>query len=451
MGRVSLYYFVVLLTFLYITYKNRESSLKVFIILCFYSGLASFYGKAIENPYKIIVVILSIYFLLKRNSLSGLTRRERLFFLTFILFSISFLYSAIINGDYFNLVFSQYGKYVTPVCLFFVFNRVLLKNPGTFINLKDLFFSLLTIQILLSVVKIPTIGLQETIVGSIAYLGGGQATMVPVLGFILVWLHKQGNINRKDWIYIALLLFIGFASLKRAIWFIMPFIIFLFLYYVPKKLKVSHLIYFLPLIPLVFYAGVRLSPTLNKEGKLWGTYDLQYALDYVQKYTFGKTSKISDIQLGTGRGGATFLLWKKLFNSEPFSSNDYWGTGLREVYTTDYDQFNDDKYGVNSKGSVTGVFQSYISSGYVGVIVTILLIISVLGLIKEPRIRITLALLVFWDYLFYSGLILRSQVLFILLFYIIIYSNLQFDQNLYRKYLIRKPDDKNRNLQPLPA
>jgi len=451
MGRVSLYYFVVLLTFLYITYKNRESSLKVFIILCFYSGLASFYGKAIENPYKIIVVILSIYFLLKRNSLSGLTRRERLFFLTFILFSISFLYSAIINGDYFNLVFSQYGKYVTPVCLFFVFNRVLLKNPGTFINLKDLFFSLLTIQILLSVAKIPTIGLQETIVGSIAYLGGGQATMVPVLGFILVWLHKQGDINRKDWIYIFLLLFIGFASLKRAIWFIMPVIIFLFLYYIPRKLKVSQLIYFLPLIPLVFYVGVRLSPTLNKEGKLWGTFDLQYSWDYVQKYNFGKTSKTSDIQLGTGRGGATLLLWKKLFNSEPFSGNDYWGTGLREVYTTDYEQFNDDKYGVNSKGSVTGVFQSYISSGFVGVMVTILLIISVLGLIKEPRIRITLALLMFWDYLFYSGLILRTQSLFILLFFIILYSNQQFEQRIYRKYSNLKSNAKNRGLQAQPA
>jgi hypothetical protein len=36
------------------------------------------------------------------------------------------------------------------------------------------------------------------------------------------------------------------------------------------------------------------------------------------------------------------------------------------------------------------------------------------------------ALLLFWDYFFYSGLILRSQALFILLFFIILYSNYQF-------------------------
>jgi len=40
----------------------------------------------------------------------------------------------------FKLVFSQYGKYVTPVCLFFIFNQMQIKNPGAFVNLKDLFF-----------------------------------------------------------------------------------------------------------------------------------------------------------------------------------------------------------------------------------------------------------------------------------------------------------------------
>jgi hypothetical protein len=441
MAGVSVYWFIVLLTFIYILFKNKSSSIKVLIILCFFSGLASYYGKSIENPYKILVVLLSLYILQKNNGLSGLNKRESFLLFVFILFSISFLYSALINGDYFNLIFSQYGKYTTPICFFFVFNRIIIKSPIAFLNLRDLFFSLLTIQILLSAVKILMLGLDETTVGSIAYIGGGQATMVPVLGFILVWLHKQGNINRKDWRYIFLLLFIGFASLKRAIWFIMPSIIFLFMYYVPRKLKVRNFIYALLLVPLVFYIGVRLSPTLNREGKLGGTFDLKYVMNYGQKYNFGKTSETSNIQLGSGRGGATLLLWNKLFNSQPLSGNDYWGSGLQEVYTTDYDQFNDEKYGVNSKGAVTGVFQSYITSGFVGVMVTILLIFSFLGLIKEPRIRISIALLIFWDYFFYSALILRTPALFILFFYIILYTNLQYEQRLYEKYQTRKMDD----------
>jgi hypothetical protein len=174
-------------------------------------------------------------------------------------------------------------------------------------------------------------------------------------------------------------------------------------------------------------------------------------LDYTQKYSFGKTSETSNFQLGAGRGGATLLLWGKLINSQPFTFNDFWGFGLREIYTTDYDQFDNEKFGVNGKGSVTGIFQSYIFSGYIGVFLTILFIISILGLIKEPRIRITIALLMFWDYLFYSGLILRSQALFIMLFFIIIYSNFQFEQKLYQKYSNIKLDYKNKNLQFHPV
>jgi len=441
MNKESIYWLIVLLTFIYVLFKNKNSSIKVLIILCFYSGLASYYGKGIENPYKVVVVLLSIYILLKNNALSGLNKRESYLLFAFIFFSISFLYSAIINEDYFTLVFSQYGKYVTPICLFFIFNRILIKSPDKFFNLKDLFFSILTIQILLSAVKIITHGLQESPVGSVAYIGGGPAAMLPVMGFILVWIEKRGNILRKDWRYILMLLFIGFTSIKRVIWFIMPVFILLFMYYVPGKLKVRHLKYILPVLPLVFYAGVRLSPTLNKEGKLGGTFDLKYVLEYVQKYNFGRSTETSDVKLGSGRGGASLLLFGKLFNNQPLSSNDYWGYGLQEVYTTDYEQFNDEKYGVNSKGAVTGVFQSYIASGFVGVLVTILLILSISSLVIEPRIRITISLLLFFDYLLYSGLILRSQSLFILLLFIIIYSNQQFRSKMPQILPIEKSND----------
>jgi hypothetical protein len=451
MGRVSLYYFIVLLTFLYIVFKNKESSFKLLIILCFYSGLASFPGKSIENPYKILLVILSLYLLVKRDALSSLTRKERFLLFSFLLFTVSFLYSAFLNEDYFNLIFSQYGKYVTPICFFFILRRQITKRPETILSLGNLFYNLLTIQIILSVAKIPTIGLQETVVGSVSFLGGGIATLLPVLGFILVWMSRQGEIKRRDWRYIILLIFIAFASVKRAIWFVMPLTIIIFTYYIPRKLKVNHILVVLPLIPLIFYAGVRLNPTLNKEGKVGGSFDLQYVLDYTQKYSFGKSSENSSIQLGTGRGGATLLLITKLFNDQQLTTADYWGTGLKGIYTTDYDQFEDKKYGINSKGSATGIFQTYIASGYIGVFLSILLIVAICTLIKEPRIKHAIFLLMFWDYFLYSGLILRTQSLFILLFFIIVYTNLQYDQKLYQKYIRLATNDKIRNLQPGPA
>ena len=193
------------------------------------------------------------------------------------------------------------------------------------------------------------------------------------------------------------------------------------------------MVYIAFLLSFIFYIGVRLNPTLNKEGRIGGSFDLKYVKQYVEIYNFGKKGYADEIQLGSGRGGATLLLWNKLFDANTFSFNDYLGFGLKTVYTTDYEQFDEEKFGVNSKGSITGVFQSYISTGYIGVLLSILLIYSIAALIREPRIRITILLLIYYDYFFYSGLILRTQGFLILLFFIILYSNKQFQPGYFRK------------------
>ena len=83
--------------------------------------------------------------------------------------------------------------------------------------------------------------------------------------FLIDSLKKDGLLKRIDWLLVIGLLFIGFESNKRAIWFIMPVIIALMVLYVPR-IKVSTKIIFLSIVavPLVFYLGVRLTPTLNK-------------------------------------------------------------------------------------------------------------------------------------------------------------------------------------------
>lgn len=421
------------MTLFFIVSNNYKNIIKVLVILLFYTGLAAFLGKSIENPYKIVLVLTSIFVVVKNSGLYQRSRKEDLLLIVFLLFSFSFLFSCYVNGDYFTLTFSQYGKYITPVCLYFVLNHLTRKYPDLTDKYIFLFFSLLTIQIILSFVKIFSIGIQESTVGSIAYIGGGQAAILPVMGFILVWVYKKGILEKKDWLYIFSLLFIGFASMKRAIWFIMPVFILLFMYYVPGKVKSKQWLYISILVPFIFYLGIRFSPTLNKEGKIGGSFNFQYVKDYAQEYNFGKKSESSEIKSGEGRGGATLLLFEKLFQNESLTFNDYLGYGLQEMYTTDYGTFDEEKFGVNSKGAATGIFQTYITSGYIGILFTILFLISIIMLIKEPRIRITIGLFMFYDYLFYSGLILRTQALFVLLFFIIIYANRQFEENFSKK------------------
>jgi hypothetical protein len=435
MGNYTLYYTFVFIAIFIALYKNRNSLLRVVIILCFSSGLVAYPGKLVENPYKIILVLCSVYLTIQERGFSKLRREEEYLLIIFGVFSLSFFYSAISNDDYFNLIMSQYGKLVTPICIFLILNRLVIKNHLEFIYLKRLFFTLLTIQIVLSIAKVLLLGLQESFVGSIAFIGGGPATIIPILGFILLWLHRQGTFKTKDWLYLIALMFIPFTSIKRAIWFIMPTFLALFFYYVPRKLKTNYVFFVLFLVFVIFYLGVRLNPTLNKEGKIGGKFDLQYVLTFTQNYSFGDSSKISGSSPGSGRGGATILLIQKLFDNEELSGKDFWGYGLQEFYTTDYEGFDDEKFRINSKGAATGIFQTYISSGYIGVILTICLLVSICFLVKEPRIRNSIAILLFWDYLFYSGLILKTQSLFVLLFFIIVYSNIQFDQKLYKRYL----------------
>jgi hypothetical protein len=429
-----LYYIFVFVSFIYLFWKYKNSVLSLLIILCFYSGLANYYGKIIENPYKILLAVLSAYFLFRYKVLSGLKNNEKIFFIVFLLFSISFIFSGYINNDSFNMIFSQYGKYLPPVCIYFILSYSVKNYPEDLPYYIRLFFTLLVVQIILSFFKWGLIGIREWCVGSIAFAGGGVATPLPVLGFMLLWLDKRGQLTKKDWIFVVLLLMIAVVSLKRAIWFIMPFFVFMFLYYVPKKVNFKKLIYYIPIIPIIFYLGIRVNPTLNKEGKVWGSFDTEFAYNYVMQYSFGKTKTNQEGKAGYGRGGASLFIWDKFKNNQSLTIHDYLGYGLTPMYATDYAEFQTYNFGISDKGSATGVVQSYVTSGYIGILISIILVISIVSLIINPRIRFTMLLFILYDYLFYSGLVLRMSALLVLLFFIIIYSNYISNEELLEKY-----------------
>ena len=263
-------------------------------------------------------------------------------------------------------------------------------------------------------------GTHEEIVGSISCNGGSSATILPLLGFILVWYRQNGIMKRKDWIYILLLLFIGFVSMKRAVWIITPLFIFLFAIYVQgKRLKLKYFLTALPLLPFIFYFGVRLNPSLNKENKIWGTFDLNYSYNYAMNYTFGSTN---ENEMGHGRGGATLLVFNKIMST---NQKSLFGNGLSEMYATDYETFEASYTDINSKGAASGFYQTFFTMGLSGTVTFILFFfISTLS-IRNARTRFVFILLIFWDYFFYSNSLIRTPSTGFLLAYLIIYSNYQ--------------------------
>jgi hypothetical protein len=176
---------------------------------------------------------------------------------------------------------------------------------------------------------------------------------------------------------------------------------------------------------LIFYFGIRINPTLNKEQKVWGSFDFRYALDYAKEYTFGNEKTYSEKNTGKGRGGSTVLLYGKLMAGE-LSKEDWLGYGLGLMYVDapKDDTYFIEKFNINSIGSASGFTQSYVVSGFVGVLATLLFVLSFFFQIKNKRIRYVLLGIFCWEYFFYTGSILREPSLSFLMIYIILYSNL---------------------------
>ena len=415
--QLNVYYFLSFISFLYLLYKFRKSKIIWYIILLFYSGLFGFIGKDVQNIYRIVITALAAYGIIKYNLFKNSKPWVNI---SFFLFSITFIISSFLNDDYFNIIFSQYSRYFILFAVYLFISRNREKEFFRYILTKVL-FELLLVQIILSVFKFFIMGLTESVVGSVSSQGGAMATALPILGFMFLWIKRNGQLNRRDWIFIVGLMFIGFVSLKRAIWFVIPFIIALFMIYVPGR-KISPRLILLAIIavPLVFYLGVRLNPSLNREKRIGGSFDLNYALNYAERYNYGENSSDKT----SGRGNAAIYIVDKI-TSNTITEKEWFGYGLRFMYAADYQEYADMGLSITSKGSATGVYQTMVSNGFLGIIFTLFFALSMLLQTKNRRIRIVLIGFFLWEYIFYTGIVLREPSLSFLLVYLILFSPLK--------------------------
>lgn len=414
---VKFYYLIVLVALIFLLIKYRKNRFSILIILIFFNGLVAFYGKNLQNAYRILLLLLTIYWLFRTDPFRHTNYSNII--ISFIFFSLTFLYTSFYNQDYFFIIFSQYSRYFILFSLFFVLNKYC-QNKSFRDWLEKLIYDLLLIQIILSVAKIILIGLKESIVGSVGSQGGALATSLPMMGFLFIWIRKKGKLDRDDWIFTLGLAFIGFMSLKRAIWFIMPVLISMLMFYVPKR-KIPTKAVFLSIIivPLFFYFGVRLNPFLNKEGEIWGSFDPGYAVNFAKVYSFGDKDQA---EKGSGRGGAALLLFDNFFKFD-FNQKDLTGYGLRFIYATDYEAFEEMNLGVSNLGSATGAFQTKVSNGYLGIVALVWFVVSILLKIKNRRLKYVVFVFLFWEYFFYTGIIIRELSLSFLLIYVVLFSD----------------------------
>ena len=415
------------LAFLLIKYKNN--SLYIFLILSLFYGLFYAIDKNIENIYKVFLTLFSVYLGIKYKILSNSVIKLPQLYTAFFIFSLSFFVSSIVNKDAASLILSQYfSKYFLTFITFLLFAKIFLVQPDKFKDLLKLFYDILIIQIILSIIKFTMFGLTEIIVGSLSSGGGALATTFPVFALIIYYFYKNGTFVLKDWLIIAGIFFIGFSSNKRALWFIMPVMIFLLLQYLPKLKRLSKLLILSPLILLIVYLGLRLTPTLNPDNQIWGTFNPDYAIEYAKDYSLGNDG-LDDETISYGRVSSTFLLINRFKNGN-LSYKDLIGYGQEIIRYTSYDEFSKYNTGLASKMATNGFYKSYLTTGLVGIITLLIWYYLMVSYIKNKRFKNILILYLIWEYFFYHGTPMDTPVAMILLTFIIWISRYYYEYNL---------------------
>lgn len=424
--QLILLYSVELATLIYLWRKYGTNRLYILLILLFYPAVFAFMGTRVNDGYKILVLAIALWITVERGAIRFVDRGDGLITASFLLFTFFYAISAIYSKDSPEIILSQYSRYLIAFCLWFLVRQELYAGPDEDSSLRQFAYDVILMQIVITIGKFVIFGGRqiESIVGSLSHIGGAAGTTIPVLGFVALWLYREGTLKKKDWAFVAGLLLIGLLAGKRAVWFVLPIEIAAFMIYVPGIEIKRALVTSLVVAPLVFYLGARLIPTLNPDNKVWGSFDIEYTLKYAVNYQFGNKDGEAVAQ---GRGGAARLVMAK-YASGQLNRQDWFGRGMAAMYATSYKEFNELDTGINMKGSASGVFQSYITTGLLGVVATVLLALSFLFRIRMRRLRWVITCIMAWEYFLYTGSVMRTPAFMFLIIYFIHYSNYVFER-----------------------
>lgn len=427
------YYTVSTLLMILMLWRYRQSLFASLIVLMAFNGVFAFWIPRGTQLLNIVMVLLSTY-LVVHNKVWKYFVYIKYLIVAFSVYSVYFvLTNTLVHTNDLLLIFSQYSRYYVPFVCLLLF--VYYTNIGYIHYYNHLWGTLLLIQILMSVYKYLLFGGHhwEGMVGTFgdAY-GGGIGTGFPLVALCWVAVNSNMDIRKcKSWLFIAGLLFLGIATGKRAVILLFPILFMVLSVYVCKKKYSNRVWVVIAAAPLLFYFGVRLTPTFNPENKVWGTFDLEYMLNYTENYAMGEVEDGAEREHYTGRVGSALTFWKIFKDIDNYTPKTLFGEGLQRAYYTSpgdrdaYNQFGKD-YGLNHRGDITGVLMTYIAIGMVGVILLVVYCWFLFKIIRYLRLQFVLYFLVMFDFIFYNFTIIRNPFVCTLMMFVIVYSLVQY-------------------------
>lgn len=413
--QLLLYYFILFAIYVFFLRGLKPTYLTATMFLMMNQGFfESLLGRPGIVGVKIGLVIL-ITILLFRMKPIKMSNREKIALWGFIVFSILFYLGYILNGVSIVWASYQYYKYAFPIAMYFII-KGLDFDDNQIDYYTNLLFKLMIFQVVFSIVKIFVFGFRENITGSIANTGGGIGIGYAVMGTITYWVVKKGDLKAKDWRFVFMLLIIPAASSKRAIWFLFPIIIVLLMWDEISKNLIRNALTILLVAPLLIYVGFRLNPTLNPEKKLWGSFDLQYAVDYALSYS-GVSEEKLESDYAQGRWGSSVAIVSETI-ADPFSKEA--SLGFARSRSGKFSEvFRPEDYGLLHGTMVSQIGIMIIQMGWPATLLIILVFLLLIYSIPDKRIAHIIAFYVLWDSILYSGSMINAPVQSVLLIYCI--------------------------------
>lgn len=410
-NQLFLYYFLLAVVYLIFLRNLRPTYLTATIMLLFNQGflesLVPSYGVVMT---KALFVVL-LFIILIRMKIKKVDKREVLILWLFLTFSILFFTNYVIYGINLLWALYQYYKYFFPVALFYAIKNISFSVDETLYYAR-LIVKLLWFQIVFSLIKLAVMGFRENVTGSIANLGGGIGIGYAVTGVILYWVMKNNQIKGRDWWFILLLLVIPVVSNKRAVWLIYPIIVALLIgqrITVQTLRKFSFIIFF---VPIILYVGLRLNPTLNPEGRLWGSFDPRYAYEYILSYS-GVSEEKQEEQYAQGRWGASSAIIDQVI-TQPLEKESLIGFARSRSGRLS-EEFRAEEYGLMSGTMVSAIGMMFLQNGWVATLLIIIVFLQMIYTIPDRRVANIIAIYILWDTIFYSGSMINAPVQSVLL------------------------------------
>lgn len=340
------------------TYKSIYNIIVLTFLLSFFKGALYILGfnvvylQLIIEALVVILFIISLFYSSQHNSMKFYNNIVVLLF--FIVVLISFLLN---NTNWLQFLLFYRHFFVYYLFLFALLN---IKLPIKYMNkIFNLIVFLFILQIPAAFIKLGLIGTKEYYIGTMQYLGGSLATIMPLMAIAYLIANYLASNKIIYIIFIFLFIAIGLISIKLGILFYVGvlFVIMSYIESVQQTNRFSNTRYIVKLFILlfvfsiIFIGYVKINPRANPEHKIGGSVDVEYLLDYSKKYNTMK-EKGSKVE-GDGRFDAPSVALNRLESGGYF--NILFGFGPGDIVQSSYTKYSNpllEKYRIGYGGRI---------------------------------------------------------------------------------------------------